>query len=85
VARLPRVEAERLPEGLNGNTALSAVSIVIFYAIIQQAVYGRTTLRQGDAMACVPRSACSALLVRTVRQSDHDRRSVALRAVGVAL
>jgi hypothetical protein len=41
VPRLPRVKTERLPEGLHGNTALSAVRIVIFYAIIQQAVYGR--------------------------------------------
>jgi hypothetical protein len=40
VPRLPRVKTERLPEGLHGNTVLSAVSIVIFYAIIQQAVYG---------------------------------------------
>ena len=38
VPRLPRVKTERLPEGLQGNTVLFAVSIVIFYAIIQQAV-----------------------------------------------
>jgi hypothetical protein len=38
VPRLPRVKTERLPESLHRNTVLSAVSIMIFYAIIQQAV-----------------------------------------------
>jgi hypothetical protein len=53
VPRLPRVKTERLPEGLHGNTVLSAASIVKFYAIIQQAVYGRTTLRPGRCHSAV--------------------------------
>jgi hypothetical protein len=80
VPRLPRVKTERLPEGLHGNTVLSAVSIVIFYAIIQQAVYGPDDAASRKMpWLCVPRSASSALLIRAVRQSDHDRRS-AVRA-----
>jgi hypothetical protein len=48
VPRLPRVKTERLPEGLHGNTVLSAVSIVIFYAIIQQAA--RRALRRRGSL-----------------------------------
>src|SRR6185437_7198454 len=66
VLRLPRVKAERLPEGFHGASVLSAARILMVYAIIQQTASfaGRPGHSLSDGfVAAGNRRLCSWLIV----------------------